>query len=213
MTIRHVLLDADGVLQHATVDWYEALEPWFDATDARAFMDAAWEAERKPLAGDGDFVDVLDRMLLASGRRAEGERLHEAVWRRLRAEPTSMALVAGLRAQGIGVHLGSNQERNRAEHMNRVFGYPDLFDSICYSYLLGVAKPDPEYFRRCLARIADATGEVDPADVLFIDDRADNVESARSVGLAGICWDLDQGHAVLREAIAEHGLAVQGWPA
>ena len=43
-----------------------------------------------------------------------------------------------------------------------------------------LAKPDPAIFTRAIARFG-----VDPARSLFIDDRADNVAAAESVGLIG----------------------------
>ncbi|WP_341926411.1 hypothetical protein [Nocardioides psychrotolerans] len=36
--------------------------------------------------------------------------------------------------------------------------------------------------------------------------RADNVEGARSAGLAGVHWDLAEGHDLLLARLAEHGV-------
>ena len=108
-----------------------------------------------------------------------------------------------LREAGYSVHLGTNQTARRAAHMRQDLGYDDLFEVGVYSCEIGVAKPDPRYFERSVELI-DA-----PADsVLFVDDRADNVEAARSVGLAGVHWHLKEGHAALLERLAEHGVAV-----
>ena len=44
----------------------------------------------------------------------------------------------------------------------------------------GILKPDPEIYRRAIARFG-----VDPAATLFVDDKPANVEAARGLGLNG----------------------------
>ena len=60
-----------------------------------------------------------------------------------------------------------------------VLDLTDEFDVIFNTAELGIAKPDPAVFRHVLGEL-----EVQPAQALFIDDLADNVEGARSVGIA-----------------------------
>jgi epoxide hydrolase-like predicted phosphatase len=54
----------------------------------------------------------------------------------------------------------------------------DVFDFSVFSAEEGVRKPDPEIYRRALARL-----NVAPADAIFVDDRLKNVEGARQVGM------------------------------
>ena len=56
----------------------------------------------------------------------------------------------------------------------------NLFDELVLSCEVGYRKPDPAIFQVALGRLA-----VGPGDALFIDDRAENVETARSLGIAG----------------------------
>jgi len=56
-----------------------------------------------------------------------------------------------------------------------------VFDLLVFSGEEGVQKPDPEIYRRALARLGVA-----PEEAVFVDDVAVNVEAARGVGMAGI---------------------------
>ena len=56
-----------------------------------------------------------------------------------------------------------------------------VFDLLVFSGEEGVQKPDPEIFRRALARLGAAPGEA-----VFVDDVEANVEAARGMGMAGI---------------------------
>jgi epoxide hydrolase-like predicted phosphatase len=53
-----------------------------------------------------------------------------------------------------------------------------VFDVIVYSAEEGVCKPDPEIYRRALARLGVA-----PHEATFVDDRLKNVEGACRVGI------------------------------
>ncbi len=199
-SIQHVLLDADGVLQHAPEDWRERMAEHLGA-DAQHVGDELWEAERLPLRGEGDFLETIAEVLARHASPAVAADLHAATWGTITQLPESLALVARLRAAGYGVHLGTNQHAQRAAIMRTELGYDELFDVSVYSWEIGAAKPGPDYFVRAAALIG-----VDTGTVLFVDDRPDNVEAARTTGMVGVQWDHHQGLAVLLERLAEHGV-------
>jgi FMN phosphatase YigB (HAD superfamily) len=73
----------------------------------------------------------------------------------------------------------SNSNDVHAEVIPRKFS--NLFqrgDTIVYSHLLRIAKPDPAFFHRALEMIG-----VTPAECIFIDDMVENVRAAQSVGI------------------------------
>lgn len=197
-----MLLDADGVLQHLPGGWIEGVRPYL-GDRAEEFMRRSWSQEGPCLRGEADFREVLAGHLSDFGLAVDVDRLIGEVWHSIEIVPSSVELVHRLRAAGYGVHLGSNQERHRAAYMRETLGYDALFDVSCYSHDLGAAKPDPVYFERAVERIG-----VEPGEVLFVDDLADNVASARSVGLIGVHWTLADGLAVIESQLAEAGVRI-----
>lgn len=176
MKVEHVLLDADGVLQR----------------HPGRLLDVV-----RRVAGSG----VDERLVAARRGRRLATWLHETIWLDIAADPDVVAVVTGLRAAGTRVHLATNQQPARAAHMREVLGYGDVFDTCWYSGDLGVAKPDPEYFRRVVAGLGVEAGRC-----LLLDDRTPNVRAAREVGLAAERWTTAQGQPALRAALARHGL-------
>ena len=85
--------------------------------------------------------------------------------------------------------------------MRTVLRYDDIFDTSCYSYDLGYAKPDPAFFAEAARRIGAAA-----STILFIDDNAANVEGARAAGFASVHWDVERGHEALIELLAQYGV-------
>lgn len=201
MSIRHVLFDADGVLQGIPGGWDAAMEPYLGQR-AREFFYQAWEDEQPMLSGRGDFLPALAARLAEYGVSAPVEDVYRDVWHRIELVGESIGLVRALRANGYGVHLGTNQQNYRMAHMRTVLGYDALFDVSCYSCDLGVAKPDPGFFAAAAGRIG-----AEPSSILFIDDNAANVDGARAAGLAAEQWDFEQGHEVLLGLLADHGVS------
>ncbi|MDP2341119.1 MAG: hypothetical protein Q8O67_09185 [Deltaproteobacteria bacterium] len=66
-------------------------------------------------------------------------------------------------------------------------------DDVALSFRLGFAKPDPRFFARAL-------GGRDPASVLFLDDRVENVAGAVAAGVdAVLCRGVAEARAILRD--------------
>lgn len=201
MTIRHVLFDADGVLQEIRGGFFTSAEPLLGER-AREILTVASERERPLLTGDGDFLAVLGDVLREYDVDVAPADLFAAVWQNLAVSQDSLDLVRGLREAGYGVHLGTNQARERAAYMRTALPYEELFDVTLYSCDLGIAKPDAEFFRTAATKIGAA-----PEAILFVDDHSPNVESARAVGMVAVDWRLAHGHDTLLRLLAEQGVA------
>lgn len=63
------------------------------------------------------------------------------------------------------------------------FGYAlsGLFEKCYYSHQMGMRKPDPEIFKQLLTE-----QKLSPGKCLFIDDSAENIDSAERVGISGL---------------------------
>lgn len=196
--IAHVLFDADGVLQEIPGGWYAAIEPHLGER-SEEFMRYTWKEECPTLAGEGDYLEVLARDLRTFGIDTPAEVVFADVWQNIQVHDDVLALVEAIRAAGYGVHLGTNQDRHRGEYMRQALGYERIFEVLCYSYDLGVAKPDPAFFAEAARRIG-----ADPGEILFIDDHGKNVEGAREAGMPAFRWTTRDGLPELRDLLAGH---------
>lgn len=201
--IRHVLFDADGVLQIVPGGLDDTMEPYL-GDRAREFLHQTWQDELPTLTGEGDFLPVLAATLSEYGVTEPVDIFCREVWHRIERIEESFAVVEALRRGGYGVHLGTNQEHHPGGYMRTVLGYDDVFDVSCYSYDLGVAKPDPAFFTEAARRIGS-----EPSTILFVDDSGRNVEGALVAGLQAVVWDVNQGHDALVGLLAGYGVDVR----
>lgn len=198
-----VLFDLDGVL--ADYDRNQRI-----ATLAR-LLDRTAEAVRAAIYASG-IEDAADAGLLdtpaylAALARELGCPVDARAWVAARRDatcirPSMLALADRLRVRGTLVAVLSNNGTLMAERWPQIV--PALFPrfeghAFCSAVLRG-AKPAPAAYLRCL----DALG-VPPAQALFVDDTAANVEGARAAGLVGHRF-VDQ--AAFERVLAGLGLA------
>lgn len=193
MRVRHVLLDADGVLQELPGGWHAALEVYAGKRTAELLAAIAMDEQPSVRGDEPGFFPVLTRLLKEHQVSASALEVQIAVWERIEVLPHTAGLVAELRGRGYGVHLATNQNPERAAYMRNKLKYDELFDSSFYSCAVGYAKPDPAYFRKVLATLGAEAGEVG-----FVDDSPANVAAAREVGLVAHQWRYGDPVEVLR---------------
>ncbi|MBV2155397.1 HAD-IA family hydrolase [Kitasatospora sp. SUK 42] len=99
----------------------------------------------------------------------------------VRAVPAMVELVRAARAAGIVVALLSNSYGLAPYDPYRATGVWDLFDVRVISGDEGLAKPDPEIYRRTLDRMGLAG-----AECVFVDDRPANLPPAESLGITTV---------------------------
>jgi putative hydrolase of the HAD superfamily len=196
-----VLFDADGVVQRPTSDWWTRLTSLVP-TDGEAFVADLMAAEKPSLIGKGDFRDALADVLRRWNSPASVDEALEP-WSWFAAEPGVVSLIGGLRSAGVGCHLATNQHAYRRAIMQDERGYGTWFDQTFYSCDLGLAKPDPAYFRAILGSL-----DLPASSVLFIDDNVANVEAASGVGLQAEQFDLSAGVPALASVLRRYGLPI-----
>lgn len=92
-------------------------------------------------------------------------------------------LITQLRAKKYKTALLSNTEVPTVEYYYES-GYEQYFDEAIFSCHEKMAKPDAEIYQLTLNRLKNS-----PEEVLLIDDRDENVEGAKQVGMHGILFN------------------------
>lgn len=118
--------------------------------------------------------------------------LQEAIDRQEALQPTS-ALIRDLKAAGYHLYVLSNMSREFIDFLRQVPIYA-LFEGEVVSCDVGTVKPEPRIYEILLERYA-----LDPAETLFIDDRAANLATARHFGIAGYLFDAKAPHTSCEE--------------
>jgi putative hydrolase of the HAD superfamily len=95
--------------------------------------------------------------------------------------PAMLAWQQRLKERGLLTAILSNMGDNVLDNMKREFDWLSRFDVLVWSYQLRMAKPDPAIYRHVLAELG-----TQPAETLFIDDRAVNVQAALALGFQAI---------------------------
>jgi putative hydrolase of the HAD superfamily len=125
-------------------------------------------------------------------------RLDSASWLRLQAG--TVALIEDLAAAGLPLALLSNAPGELAEAISAL-PVAAYFGHLLFSCQLKLAKPDPKCYNRALARLGASAEEV-----IFIDDRAENVAAAAALGLHSVHFTSpDEARAAVAERLAERG--------
>ncbi|HTZ42663.1 MAG TPA: HAD-IA family hydrolase [Jatrophihabitans sp.] len=116
---------------------------------------------------------------LAAGQLRRLCELDDASWSGVN-EPV-VEFAAELAEAGLALGLLSNIPARLAEHLLASHRWLGLFRAAGFSCRLGLAKPDPRAFRWLIEQFG-----ADPARVLYVDDRPENVRAAAGSGLRAV---------------------------
>ena len=97
-------------------------------------------------------------------------------------EPLLRWLLA-LPARKVRLALLSNMPADIRAALRLRFGWLERFSVQVYSCEVGVVKPEPAIFRHCLQKL-----KLEAAQALFVDDREENIEAARRLGLRAVLY-------------------------
>ncbi|EJF65437.1 phosphatase yihX [Dichomitus squalens] len=129
----------------------------------------------------------------------------------LRPNEDLLALVRELKARYAGqlrVFALSNISLPDYEYVIKLPTDWSIFDKVFPSALLGERKPDLQAYEK----VVQETG-IDPSTTVFVDDKVENVDAARKLGIHGIVFDKQEGvFQALRKVFGDRVQAVQEKP-
>jgi putative hydrolase of the HAD superfamily len=115
----------------------------------------------------------------------------------VRLNPQSLELARAIKAQGIRTAILSNMPFDLLRELRKSFDWLHEFEVQIWSCEHSVIKPDPAIYRICL----EALG-CEPGRTLFFDDRPNNVEGARQVGMQACVFEsAEQAAAIVRNGV------------
>jgi putative hydrolase of the HAD superfamily len=194
---RALLVDYGGVISREQPQQAITEMASVAALEVDVFVERYWEHR---LAYDRG-LDALSYWSTVLGDGAPDERslerlvrLDVASWGILNAG--TLEILTAAHRDGIALSLLSNAPYELADALDGHRALA-LFDHLLFSARIGAVKPEPAAFQAALE-----TMSLRPEEVVFIDDRQENVEGAIRCGLRGILFtSADQ----LREVLALHG--------
>jgi putative hydrolase of the HAD superfamily len=118
-------------------------------------------------------ADLVDRLV----------RADFASWIRVNSRVVGWS--ARLRREGIRTAILSNMPQDILDAMWKEPGLQWMadFQARVFSCEVGLVKPEPEIYRRCLEAMVAL-----PAETVFLDDVPANVEGARALGIQGLLF-------------------------
>jgi putative hydrolase of the HAD superfamily len=198
-----VLFDYGGVICTPQPEADVALLASAAAVPVPEFRDAYWAYRLSYDRAELDGITYWHKVAAAlgksfsAGQMAELARLDIASWLHLREG--TVALIEDLAAAGYRLALLSNAPAGIAEVVAEL-PLARVFEHQAFSCFLGSVKPEPECYRAVLAMLG-----AQPADVVFLDDRPENVAGAAALGIRGVHFTTPQA---ARAALAGHGVTV-----
>lgn len=127
--------------------------------------------------------DAMLRGFFADGRAFDGDGLKRTMQAAYRLLPGIEALLDRLAARGHSMHALSNY----TQWYQLIESQLSLSRWLRWSFVsceVGARKPQPEIYRHALKTLG-----VEPTGCVFIDDREENCEGARAVGIEAIRFE------------------------
>jgi len=187
LSLKAVLFDYGKVLTRP-----ERVESWNGMRDLLGlseenFREMYWKYrdhyDRGTLSGTEYWSNIARDVafLLQSNTLDELKRLDVEMWTEL--NPPMLEWARRLKSAGVRTGILSNIGDAMEEGVRAKFAWVEEFTHATWSHALKMRKPEPEIY----AAAAKGLG-VEPGEILFIDDREDNIAGARAAGMRGVVY-------------------------
>ncbi len=142
-----------------------------------------------------DFLAAAGPQIGFEGTDAEFTAIWEDIFS---PNPLMDAVIERLHRDGLPLYLLSNTNDIHVDHFRARYPVFGKFAGAVYSHEEQLMKPDPEIFRRAIARFS-----LSPAETIYIDDLAPNIEAATGLGFLALSYDHRAHHDFEKRLWAE----------
>src|SRR6478735_1694719 len=202
LSLKAVLIDYGKVLTGP-----EKVESWNGMRDLlglseEKFREMYWKYrdhyDRGTLSGTEYWSNIARDVSfpLQESSLVELKKLDVEMW--TEPNPPMVEWAHRLKSAGLKIGILSNIGDAMEQGVREKFAWVETFTHVTWSHALKMRKPEREIY----AAAAKGLG-VEPGEVLFIDDREDNIAGARAAGMRGVVYAV---HAEFEREMARIGL-------
>ena len=127
--------------------------------------------------GDWSEAQFFQKLSVECRLEASLEELKKGFAEIFTPVPSMVEFMESLKERGIPVMVFSNTNVTAVDYIRAAFPFFERFDAYCLSYEHGCMKPDTTLYG-----VAQLMTRCTPGNLLFLDDRAENVHAARQMG-------------------------------
>ncbi len=175
----------------------------YDDETVQALYDRIFGGEDWMRHDRGDYPSVIEMQTVLIQKYPEYEaqirRALQPDWVKIHTlREDTAAYLLELKERGYPVYMLSNLAADSYAYVSR-YPFFRALDGGVFSYQERVCKPDARIYEILLQRYA-----LDPAETVFLDDNADNVEAAEKAGIRGIVFtSLDEAKKQLEPLLSD----------
>jgi len=183
--VRAVILDYGEVLSHppGANEWTRMASSF--QVDVDTFR-SLWsrkrlQYDRGDLSLETYWLDLAEatRSTLSAEQIRQLSEWDVEMWGHI--NPIMLEWLKQLRSSGLKTGLLSNMPLDMILYVRKRMAWLDQFNHLTFSAEVKLVKPDPAIYQHSL----DGLG-VTPAEVIFVDDKEVNIQSARALGISAI---------------------------
>ena len=188
MQIKSVIFDYGGVLCFHPRDQLVDELAGLCGTSRDEFLRAYWGRRAAYDRGDLSPEEYWDGIARSLGRSYADSEVREfrrrdvGFW--VNIDQRMLTWARRIRDAGYRTAVLSNLPRDLGEHMRSERTLLAAFDHHTFSYEVRAAKPSPEIYRDVIKKLG-----VEPGEALFLDDRQENIDAARQMGIVSVLFE------------------------
>ena len=182
--------DPDGMMKKLGFD-----EETLQTVNQAVFQNELWNESDRGVLSPEELLEAF----IANNPAYEKEirQVIDAVGDTISLMPYAVEWVKGLKERGYHLYILSNYAKYTYEKTSHKMEFLPYMDGVVFSYRCKLIKPEKEIYEYICK-----TYELKPEESVFLDDRKDNVEAARNMGMHGIVFEnYAQGSETLEQLL------------
>lgn len=182
--------DPDGMMKKLGFD-----EETLQNVNQAVFQNELWNESDRGVLSPEELLEAF----IANNPAYEKEirQVIDAVGDTISLMPYAVEWVKGLKERGYHLYILSNYAEYTYEKTSHKMEFLPYMDGVVFSYRCKLIKPEKEIYEYICK-----TYELKPEESVFLDDRKDNVEAARNMGMHGIVFEnYAQGSETLEQLL------------
>lgn len=182
--------DPDGMMKKLGFD-----EETLQTVNQAVFQNELWNESDRGVLSPEELLEAF----IANNPAYEKEirQVIDAVGDTISLMAYAVEWVKGLKERGYHLYILSNYAEYTYEKTSHKMEFLPYMDGVVFSYRCKLIKPEKEIYEYICK-----TYELKPEESVFLDDRKDNVEAARNMGMHGIVFEnYAQGSETLEQLL------------